>query len=54
MSFYDIISVNEHFSKLDKLWEYEYDNVLFFGSGNASGRLRFTNHHNSSDSEVIQ
>ena len=53
MSFYYIVSVNEHFSKLDKLWEYEYDKVLFFGSGNASGRLRFTTHHNPNDSKVI-
>ena len=38
-----------YFYNYDKIWEYKYNKVLFFGSGNASGRLRFTNHHDPSD-----
>ena len=50
MSYIECLSILPHFYKLDKIWEYQYNKVLFFGSGNASGRLRFTNHHNANDS----
>ena len=37
------------FKKKFKVWEFEYDKVLFFGSKNASGKLRFTNTHDPND-----
>ena len=44
-----LISMFPNLYKQAKVWIYEYDKVLYFGSGNASGRLRFTSHHDPND-----
>ena len=37
------------FKKKLRVWEFEYDKVLFFGSRNHSGKLLFTNTHDPND-----
>ena len=46
MSFIDIINLFPNLYKLEKVWEFEFGKTLFFGSKNASRKLRFTNNHN--------
>ena len=50
MNFLDIMKLFPNVKKLSKVWEYNYDQIMYYGSGNASGRLRFTNHHHPDDS----
>ena len=38
---WNLLSVFPNIYKRAKVWEFEYDKLLFFGSGNASARLRF-------------
>ena len=45
MSYSDIINAFPNIYKLTKVWYYNYDELLFFGSNNASGRLRITTDH---------
>ena len=49
MSFLTLISLFPNLYKLTKVWVYKYNKVLFFGTGNSSGRLRFATHHNPDD-----
>ena len=45
MNFLEIMKLFPNIKKLSKVWEYNYNEIMYYGSGNASGRLRFTNHH---------
>ena len=45
MSYDKIIYGYPNIYKLTKYWDYNYDKSLFFGSNNASGKLRITTHH---------
>ena len=45
ITFLDILSMFPNIYKRAKVWQFQFDEVLFFGSGNASGKLRFTNYY---------
>ena len=44
-----LISLFPHLYKQAKVMVYEYNKILYFGSGNQSGRMKFTTHHDSND-----
>ena len=52
MSTYDLLSLYPNILKRAKLWEYQFNEVLYYGSGNASGRIRFTNNHEPNKTDV--
>ena len=54
MSFLVLISLLPRIYKRAKTWKYQYDTVLFFGSRNASGRLKFTTHHDPNDTDTVK
>ena len=54
MSFLDLLSLSPNIHKIVKVWEYQYDKVWYFGLKNASGTLRFTNHHDHYGHVTIQ
>ena len=49
MNFLDIMKSFPNVYKFVKMWKYNYDQIRYYGSGNASGKLRFTNHHHPDD-----
>ena len=49
-NFFDLMKLFPKIKKQSKILEYNYDKIRYYGSGNASGRLRFTNHHHPDDS----
>ena len=50
MNFLELMKRFPNVYRLSKIWEYNYDQIMYYGSGNASGKLRFTNHHHPDDS----
>ena len=52
MSLYDLLSLYPNILKRAKVWELKFNEVLYYGSGNASGRIRFTNNHNPNKTYV--
>ena len=40
-----MMSLLPNIYKKIRIWEYEHDKIWYFGPNNASGKLRFTNHH---------
>ena len=54
MSFLELLSLSSNIYRRVKMWEYQYDKVWYFGSKNASGTLRFTNHHDHYGQVAIQ
>ena len=52
MSIFDILSMYPNILKQIKVLEYQFNEVSYYGSGNASGRLRFTNNHNPNKTYV--
>ena len=54
MSFLELLSLSSNIHRRVKIWEYQYDKVWYFGSKNASGTLRFTNHHDHYEQVTIQ
>ena len=53
MSYIDLVNLFPNIYKLTKVWEYEYDKILFFGFGNASGTLRFSIHQDPNDTVLL-
>ena len=47
MNIVDILSVYPGIYKLMKIWQFKFGETMYFGSGNASGTLRFTNNYSS-------
>lgn len=54
MNFISLISLFPNIYKKVKIWEYEYDKTWYFGPGNASAKLRFTNHHDLNTQVINQ
>lgn len=52
MSVLSIIKLFPNLLKKVKIWEYEFDKKWYFGSGNQSETLYFTNHHNPNNSVI--
>ena len=50
MNFLELMKRFPNVYRLSKIWEYNYDQIKYYGSGNASGKLRFTNQHHPDDS----
>ena len=42
MNYISLLKLSPNIYNRAKIWEFEINKVLFFGSKNASGRLRFT------------
>ena len=52
-----VFSFFPHLYKLAKVWICQYNKISYFGYSNASGRIRFTSHHDPNDSvssDIIQ
>ena len=52
MSVLSIIKLFPNLLKKAKIWEYEFDKKWYFGTGNQSGTLRFTSHHDPNNSVI--
>ena len=48
-NFLTVASFFPNIYQKSKLMIYKYDKILYYGSGNASGRMRFTTHHDPND-----
>ena len=53
MSFVDVLSLIPNIYERAKVWEFEYDKIWYFGFGNSSGTLRFTNNHDPNNSVIV-
>ena len=49
MSYFSFLSLSSNIYKIAKVWQFEEGKICFFGSQNASGKLRFTNNHHIND-----
>ena len=52
ITFLDILNMFPNIYKRAKVWQFQFDEVLFFGSGNACGKLRFTNYYDPIKNDV--
>ena len=53
MSFVDVLRLIPDIYERAKVWEFEYDKIWYFGSGNSSGTLRFTNNHDINQTAIV-
>ena len=53
MNLIDVLGLIPNIYQRAKVWEFEYDKIWYFGPGNSSGTLRFTNNHDLNDSVIV-